>query len=193
MSAESPSHPYPWLPWLAVIAGVLMLGCQPLPSSTATNGTPSPPSVKPKPVVTAPLPPGQHLPITAKAIIKDQLVALEVAQTSQQQAIGLMGRNSLGENQGMLFPFDPPRSVSFWMKNVLIDLDMIFLRKGKVFAIEHRVPPCQTTPCPTYGPKGATIDQVIELRGGRAAELGIQVGDRISIQSFSSNPRIPVR
>jgi hypothetical protein len=142
--------------------------------------------------VTAPLT-SQRLPITAEAIIKDQLVALEVAQTSQQQAIGLMGRNSLEDNQGMLFPFDPPRSVSFWMKNVLIDLDMIFLRKGKVFAIEHRVPPCQTTPCPTYGPKGATIDQVIELRGGRVAELGIEVGDRISIQSLSPSSGVRAR
>ncbi|NJK28659.1 MAG: DUF192 domain-containing protein [Acaryochloridaceae cyanobacterium CSU_3_4] len=191
MFTENPSHLHPWLPWLGVVAGVLMLGCQPLPSSTATDAAPSPPSVKP--AMTVPSAPGQRLPITAEAIIKNQLVALEVAQTPQQQAIGLMGRNILGDNQGMLFPFDPPRSVSFWMKNVWIDLDMIFLRKGKVFAIEHRVPPCQNTPCPTYGPKGATIDQVIELRGGRAAELGIQVGDRISIQSLSPNPGVRAR
>ncbi|WP_235108996.1 DUF192 domain-containing protein [Acaryochloris sp. 'Moss Beach'] len=131
-------------------------------------------------------PPGQQLPITAQALIKDSIVELEVAQTRQQQATGLMSRESLADNRGMLFPFSPPQSVSFWMKNVLIDLDMVFLRQGKVIAIQHSAPPCQSFPCPTYGPKGEIIDQVIELRGGRAAELGIQAGDLITIQTVSS-------
>jgi uncharacterized protein len=84
----------------------------------------------------------------------------------------------------MLFTFDPPQPVSFWMKNTKIPLDMIFLQGGKVIAIVAEAPPCTTTPCPTYGPdQPVPIDQVIELRGGRAAELGLKVGDPVTVKS----------
>lgn len=179
MSSEKPNQ-HRMLPLFGLIAGVLMLGCQPL--NQATEAT----TPQPAPSVAVATPPGQQLPITAQALIKDSVVELEVAQTRQQQATGLMSRESLADNRGMLFPFSPPQSVSFWMKNVLIDLDMVFLRQGKVIAIQHSAPPCQSFPCPTYGPKGEIIDQVIELRGGRAAELGIQAGDLITIQTVSS-------
>lgn len=127
---------------------------------------------------------GQSLPISAQAQVSGQVIDLEVAQTPQQQAMGLMYRTVLADNQGMLFPFDPPQPVSFWMKNVAISLDMIFLKNGRVVEIAANVPPCKTATCPVYGPK-SHIDQVIELRGGRAVELGLQVGDPVSIQ-FSS-------
>lgn len=123
---------------------------------------------------------GQQLPIEAQAEIGDGMIQLEVARTPQQQATGLMYREALADDRGMLFTFDPPRPVQFWMRNVVIDLDMVFMHDGKVAAIAANVPPCRTTPCPTYGPDVA-IDQVIELRGGRAAELNVQVGDIISI------------
>jgi uncharacterized protein len=57
----------------------------------------------------------------------------------------------------------------------------VFLRDGEVQAIET-APPCNSFSCPTYGPSGA-VDAVIELRGGRAAELGLQVGDRVTLRS----------
>jgi len=78
----------------------------------------------------------------------------------------------------MLFPIEPARNVRFWMRNVLIELDMIFLREGVVQAIIPNVPPCLTENCPNYGPD-VPVDGVMELRGGRAAELGLKVGDRI--------------
>lgn len=123
----------------------------------------------------------QNLPITAQAEIGATVIQLEVANTPQQQALGLMFRSELAADQGMLFPFTTPRPVQFWMKNVFIHLDMVFLRDGLVQAIEADVPPCVAEPCPTYGPRDVVIDQVIELRGGRAAELGLAVGDRIEI------------
>lgn len=123
---------------------------------------------------------GQSLPIKANTIINGQLIELEVAETDQQQQIGLMSRTSLADNRGMLFPFSPPRPVYFWMKNTLIPLDMLFLRNGVVQAIESNVPPCQSDPCPTFGPN-VEIDQVIELRSGRAKELGLQPADAIKI------------
>jgi uncharacterized protein len=129
---------------------------------------------------------GQQLPISAQATIAKQVIQLEVALTPRQQAVGLMYRPSLPDDRGMLFPFDTARPVSFWMKNVLIPLDMVFMRDGVVQAIAANVPPCADEPCDTYGPN-VLIDQVIELRGGRAAELGLKVGDRISIKYLSPN------
>lgn len=122
--------------------------------------------------------------------IASQTIALEVAQTPNQQALGLMYRPTLASDRGMLFIFDPPQIVSFYMKNVLIPLDIIFLRDGKVLEIAANVPPCTTEPCPLYFPTVASaqgiepvhVDQVIELRGSRAAELGLQVGDDLSTE-----------
>ena len=126
---------------------------------------------------------GQVLPVSARARIADRPIELEVAKTAEQQAMGLMYRTSLADDRGMLFEFKPARWVNFWMKNCQIALDMIFLRDGVVTAIEVSAPPCTTDPCPTYGPDTA-VDRVIELRGGRAAELGVKVGDRIAIEFF---------
>jgi uncharacterized membrane protein (UPF0127 family) len=124
---------------------------------------------------------GQMLPIAAKMTVGGQIIELEVAETPQQQAMGLMYRKSLADNRGMLFPFEEARMTQFWMKNCLISLDMIFLLDGKIQAIEASAPPCQSEPCPTYGPS-VFVDRVIELKGGRAAELGLKKGDRVSIE-----------
>ncbi|NJL37220.1 MAG: DUF192 domain-containing protein [Leptolyngbyaceae cyanobacterium SM1_4_3] len=128
---------------------------------------------------------GQSLPISAQVIIGDQQIGLEVARTPQQQAMGLMFRSEIPADRGMLFEFEPARPVSFWMRNVLVPLDMIFLLDGEVQAIAANVPPCTTPTCPTYGPEGF-VNQVIELRGGRAAELGLQAGDQIAIDFLQS-------
>ena len=125
----------------------------------------------------------QILPIRAKTIVGDQVIKLEVAQTPEQQALGLMYRQSLPDNRGMIFPFQPPQITKFWMKNVSIPLDMIFLLNSEIQAIEANVPPCNLDPCPTYGPDMA-IDQVIELRGGRAGELNLKKGDILIIDFF---------
>jgi hypothetical protein len=125
---------------------------------------------------------GQILPVTAEVELGGQMIGLEVAQTPQQQAIGLMARESLADDRGMLFPFEPARPVSFWMKNVLIPLDMVFVSNGEIVAIANNVPPCQADPCPTYGPGRQAVDYVIELRGGLASELNLQAGDRVDIQ-----------
>ncbi|MEO1592422.1 MAG: DUF192 domain-containing protein [Cyanobacteria bacterium J06632_22] len=126
--------------------------------------------------------PGQLLPITAEADLAGATIQLEVAETRQQQALGLMYRTELADDRGMLFPFEFPRRASFWMKNVPISLDMIFLLDGQVQAIADNVPPCAVEPCPTYGPGSLLVDQVIELRGGRAAELGLEPGDQVEIR-----------
>jgi len=121
---------------------------------------------------------GQLLPISVNTIVGAGAIGLEVAQTPQEQAIGLMFRTELPDDRGMLFPIAPPRNVRFWMRNVQIELDMIFLREGIVQAIIPNVPPCFSDTCPSYGPD-FPVDGVIELKGGRAAQLGLKIGDRI--------------
>ncbi|MEO0948297.1 MAG: DUF192 domain-containing protein, partial [Cyanobacteria bacterium J06641_5] len=84
----------------------------------------------------------QRLPIEAQATVGDRQIYFEVAKTPRQQQIGLMFRQQVGPQCGMVFPFEPPRPVRFWMQNVPISLDMLFLRADVVRAIEANVPPC---------------------------------------------------
>ena len=153
-----------WLAVIGIMLSMTLMGCD--ATSTAM------------PETTAL---GQSLPISAQFAVGSRIVGLEVAKTPAQQATGLMHRTTLAGDRGMLFEFNPPQSVRFWMKDVVIPLDMIFVKDGKVKAILDAVPPCNTTPCPTYGP-GIPIDRVIELRGGRAKELGLNVGAPIEIK-----------
>ena len=168
---------------LSLGLSVLLISC----SSVGASSTLADTSKSPTPQETNL---GQMLPITAKANIAGTAIDLEVTKTPEEQAMGLMYRTSLADNRGMLFSFNPPRRVAFWMKNCKISLDMIFLRDGVVKAIAPKSPPCTAEPCPTYDSK-ASVDHVIELRGGRAAELGVKVGDRISIQFLG--PDSPVK
>jgi uncharacterized membrane protein (UPF0127 family) len=71
------------------------------------------------------------------------------------------------------------------MKNTPSPLDMVFLLNGKVKAIAVDAHPCAADPCPTYS-SNDTVNQVIELRSGRAEELGLKVGDRLSIEFLDS-------
>ena len=128
----------------------------------------------------------QILPVAAQVELGEEVIDLEVTRSQEEQATGLMYRESLADDRGMLFSFEPARPVQFWMKNVVIDLDMVFVHEGKVVGIAQDVPPCESTPCETYGPGfGVLVDQVIELRGGRAAELGLAVGDDVVVKPLS--------
>ena len=96
-----------------------------------------------------------------------------------------MYRTSLADNRGMLFIFESPQPIRFWMKNTLIPLDMIFVRDEKVVAIAAAVPPCKTETCPSYGTP-SPVDRVIELRGGVAKEIGLKVGDQVKINFLNA-------
>ncbi len=124
---------------------------------------------------------GQELPLTAKVVLGGEEIFLEVAETPAQQALGLMYRDALPDDRGMVFPMNRPRPVRFWMMNVPVALDMVFVYQGTIQYIAAEVPPCPVAPCPTYGPDSQLVDHVIELRAGRAEELGLQVGDTVEI------------
>ena len=97
----------------------------------------------------------------------------QVAATPQQQEVGLMFRRSLAPDEGMLFPYDPPQSVSFWMHNTLIPLDIIYIRPDSTIARIVNAKPLDETSLPS----GEPVSLVLEIAGGRAAELGIREGD----------------
>lgn len=101
----------------------------------------------------------------------------EVARSSQEQARGLMFRASLAPDEAMIFPMDPPRRASFWMKNTPIPLDIIFIRAdGTIESIAAETVPYSLDQVPSTEPVAA----VLEIAGGRAAELGISEGDSVS-------------
>ncbi len=128
-------------------------------------------------------PRGQQLAVTAVTTLGGEEIFLEVAATPQQQALGLMYRDALPSDRGMLFPMGRSRPVSFWMKNVPVALDMVFVHQGQIVGLAE-APPCTADPCPTYGPGSQLVDQVIELRAGRATELGLAVGDEVVIREL---------
>jgi uncharacterized membrane protein (UPF0127 family) len=102
---------------------------------------------------------------------------VEVAKTPEEQAQGLMFRNTVPPDRGMIFPYDPPVQVSFWMKNTLVPLDMIFIGPdGKIGRIAANTVPMSLDPVPSIDP----VSAVLEIAGGRAAELGIKEGDKVS-------------
>jgi uncharacterized membrane protein (UPF0127 family) len=92
-----------------------------------------------------------------------------------------MNRQELAPDRGMIFPMSPPREASFWMKNTLIPLDMLFVRSdGTIARIEPNAVPLNLQPVLS----GEPVAAVLELAGGRAAQLGIQAGDRVRYLGF---------
>jgi uncharacterized membrane protein (UPF0127 family) len=101
---------------------------------------------------------------------------IEMATTEPQRERGLMYRKQLGPYEGMLFDFHEERPVSFWMQNTLIPLDMLFIRAdGHIANVHAEAKPRDTTSIPSDGP----VAFVLEIPGGRAAELGIAAGDLV--------------
>jgi len=130
----------------------------------------------------------QHLPISAQFKIRNDVIRLEVAQTSQQREIGLMERKTLSPNRGMLFLVSPPRNVQIWIRGMKLPLDLVFLKGGVIKAIKPQVPPCAAQNCPTYS-AGTEVNQVIELAAGRATELGLKVGGRLEVSPLPDSTR----
>uniref|UniRef100_B0T0Q7 DUF192 domain-containing protein n=1 Tax=Caulobacter sp. (strain K31) TaxID=366602 RepID=B0T0Q7_CAUSK len=106
---------------------------------------------------------------------------VELAVTRAEQERGLMFRKSLAPDRGMLFPYNPPQRAAFWMKNTLIPLDIIYIAPdGRVLSIARNAVPHDETPLPS----GGVIRGVLEIPGGRAAQLGILPGDRVLNKIF---------
>ena len=117
------------------------------------------------------------LPVVVRTAKGAHRFDVEVARTQQEQEQGLMFRKEIAADGGMLFPMEPPRTASFWMKDTLVPLDMLFIHTdGSIAFIKAQAQPYAREPVSA----GVPVAAVLELRGGRAAELGIREGDRVS-------------
>ena len=155
-------------PSIRVLAAILLIavaGCQPkisaVPADSATADI--------APLSTAPL-----KLVTAKGEFP---FIVEVARTEAEQARGLMGRGQLAPDRGMIFPMLPVRLASFWMKDTPSPLDIVFIAPGgRVLRIAAMTTPFSLDPIDSGGP----VEAVLEIAGGRAAELGLTAGDRVN-------------
>ena len=113
------------------------------------------------------------IPLTVTSLGKKHAFRVEVARSPQEQAQGLMFRTEMGPDEGMLFPYDPPRVLSFWMKNTVLSLDLVFIGPDhRVINIAANAVPSSEQSLLSDAPAIATL----ELNGGRAAELNIVPG-----------------
>ena len=120
------------------------------------------------------------IPVTIEGAGGRHVFRAEVADTPEEQARGLMFRTNLADDFAMLFaPYPPtggPREASFWMKNTPSPLDILYIRAdGTVARIAENAVPLSEVPIPS----GEPVAAVLEVRGGRSAELGIAEGDRV--------------
>ena len=118
----------------------------------------------------------RKVPLTINSRTGVHHFTVQVAATEDEQERGLMFVKSLPGDRGMIFPYEPPQEVAFWMKNTLIPLDIIYIRPNHTIARIARAQAMDLTPLPS----GEPIIGVLEIRGGRAAELGIKEGDKVS-------------
>jgi uncharacterized membrane protein (UPF0127 family) len=109
----------------------------------------------------------------------DHQVKVEVVTRPADQAQGLMYRRSLEKDSGMLFIFRQEEPQSFWMKNTLIPLDMIFISRDLVIVDITTMQPCTTDPCPAYTSR-QPAQYVLEINAGYSRSHHIALGDKVS-------------
>lgn len=106
---------------------------------------------------------------------------VEIADTQEEQALGLMFRESMPADEGMIFLFPNEAQRGFWMKNTRIALDIMYFDKDlKMVSISADTPPCRVSRCPSY-PSGKPAMYVLELNAGTASELGVAPGDLLTL------------
>jgi len=137
----------------------------------------------------APRPAADNRTTPPRAVLPDGFtIDLELALTPEEVANGLMFRPSLPEHRGMLFVFGQSRKPAFWMKNMLIPLDLVFLNSaGVVVDVIVDVPPCAADPCPNYPPSNPAL-AVLEINAGSAAAHGIEVGTKLHFERVPGYP-----
>ncbi|WP_230481425.1 DUF192 domain-containing protein [Sphingomonas sp. Leaf21] len=157
-----------------LLAGVGLAGCSKPASDTSSSATGAPTTLDGRKVAT--------VPVTVTTAQGKHVFHVEPARTTAEQAQGLMYRTDLKPDGGMLFaPYPPegggPRVAEFWMKNTPTSLDILFIRAdGSIARIAENTPPFSEGKIPS----GEPVAAVLELVGGRAAELGISEGDSVS-------------
>ncbi|WP_281017133.1 MULTISPECIES: DUF192 domain-containing protein [unclassified Minwuia] len=123
--------------------------------------------------------------LTVETAGGERRFAVELADDAASRRRGLMFRQSMPLDHGMLFDFEREQPLSFWMKNTPLPLDIIFIdRRGIIVHIHHRAVPYDETPIPSMKPASA----VLEINGGVARVIGIAEGDQVRHRIFGNQP-----
>jgi uncharacterized membrane protein (UPF0127 family)/cold shock CspA family protein len=160
---------------LAVLLAAALAACSPQagPSEPLAESSRSAPETRP--AAGQPQTGLEQVPLTISSQSGVHRFTVEVARTPEQQEHGMMYRTSIAPDGGMIFRYDPPQHVGFWMRNTFIPLDLIFIRQdGTIARIETGVPHDES-----HLVSGEPVVAVLEIAGGRAEELGIRPGDRV--------------
>lgn len=112
-------------------------------------------------------------------VLNGHVFNVEIADTREKRAKGLMHVTDMQDNEGMLFLFEPPQKVNFWNKNVLVPLDVLWIRSGKVTGIYNMMPEKEAGIESIKSP--GEIDMVLEIKGGITKTYGIKKGDKAEI------------
>jgi uncharacterized membrane protein (UPF0127 family) len=151
-----------------VVPALLLAGCSP---QSGASAAPTPAAAATHPVSGL-----EVIPLTVKAGGKTHRFRVEVAASDEAQERGLMFRTTMGADEGMIFPKEPAQQRAFWMRNTVIPLDMIFVGPDhKIVNVIANAEPYTLDSRPSAGP----VIAVLELNGGRAAELGIGPGAEV--------------
>ena len=146
-----------------------LAACSPMSADAGQKATASAPARHPESGLAV-------VPLTIVSGKTRHAFRIEVARSGEEQAKGLMFRTALAPNEGMIFPMEPARQASFWMKNTVISLDLVFIGPDKrIESIAANAVPYSLSPINSRGQVAA----VLELNGGRAAQLGLAAGDRV--------------
>jgi len=162
-----------------LVLALLLASCAPA-SDSADAPSPAPPTQRPA-AASAKSP---------RAFLADGFaLRLELAVTPEEVAQGLMFRPSLDPDRGMLFLFEVERVPSFWMKNTMVPLDLLFLDgQGAIVDIVENAQPCAIDPCPQYVPSRA-VSAVLEVAAGTAARHGLAAGGTIAFKRVPGYPK----
>lgn len=129
-------------------------------------------------------PAAPDVPPRARVTIGIHVIDAEIADTPARKQRGLSGRASLPNGQGMLFAYEEPGLHGFWMPDMHFDIDILWMRAGRIVHIESDVPHAASEPLPVYRPR-EPADLVLELPAGTARRLGFGVGDAVQIEGLA--------
>ena len=114
-------------------------------------------------------------------MLNGERFTVELAETREKQALGLMFRDSMPDGHGMLFVFPGEGKRSFWMKNTRIALDIFYFDQNlALVSVAEHATPCRTRQCPSY-PSEGPAKYVLELNAGKASELNVKAGDLLEL------------
>jgi uncharacterized membrane protein (UPF0127 family) len=122
-----------------------------------------------------------HAQAVSYVMLKNQRFIVELADDDEARVRGLMFREHMAKDRGMLFTFPEEAPLAFWMKNTLIPLDMFYFdSQRRLVSVQQNVQPCKADPCQAYPSAGPSM-YVLELNAGLAAKLGVKPGDKLEI------------